>query len=148
MTRIAAGSPSIWPDICEENAEAICGVLDLLGERLAAVRRLVARGDRTALAELLSAAQVARQNLPQQGGRPSESVELRIVVLDRPGVLAELTALAADLGVNIYDIEIAHSVEGRRGVVVLSVDRELARRLAAALKERGQLVFEGTGSRS
>ena len=40
---------------------------------------------------------------------------------DRPGVLAEVTTLAGRLGVNIVDIEIAHSGEGGRGVLVLVV---------------------------
>ena len=33
MTRIAAGSPAIWPDICEENSVAIT-VLALYSQRL------------------------------------------------------------------------------------------------------------------
>ena len=31
---------------------------------------------------------------------------------DRPGVLAEVTTLFGELGVNIFDLEIAHSAEG------------------------------------
>ena len=46
MTRIAAGSPAIWPDICRDNAGAIVPVLDRLVERLGEVRRIVADGDR------------------------------------------------------------------------------------------------------
>jgi hypothetical protein len=42
-------------------------------------------------------------------------------VPDRPGVLAEVTTLAGRLGVNVVDVEIAHSLEGGRGVVVLIV---------------------------
>ena len=41
---------------------------------------------------------------------------------DRVGVLAEITTLATELGVSIDDVEIAHSVEGDRGVLVLVVD--------------------------
>ena len=40
---------------------------------------------------------------------------------DRPGVLAEVTTLAGRLGVNVLDVEIAHSPEGGRGVMVLLV---------------------------
>ena len=45
---------------------------------------------------------------------------------DRAGVLAEVTTLAAELGVNIADLEIAHSSEGDRGVLILLVDRPSA----------------------
>ncbi len=40
---------------------------------------------------------------------------------DRPGVIAEVTTLAGRLGVNVIDVEIAHSPEGGRGVIVLLV---------------------------
>ena len=39
-------------------------------------------------------------------------------------MLAEITTLAGDLGVNISDLEIAHSAEGERGVLVLVVDAD------------------------
>ena len=53
---------------------------------------------------------------------PEELVEVRVPVPDRTGVIAEITVLAAELGINIVDLEIAHSVEGDRGVLVLVVD--------------------------
>ena len=54
--------------------------------------------------------------------RPEELAEVRVPVPDRPGVLAEVTTLAAELDVNIADLEIAHSSEGDRGVLILLVD--------------------------
>jgi prephenate dehydrogenase len=140
MTRIAAGSPVIWPDICSDNAEAIVPVLDRLINRLAEVRRIVAESDRTALSELLERARTARRNLPVRGSRPAEVSELRVVVPDRPGVLAEVTTLAGELGVNIYDIEIAHSAEGPRGVLLLVVASQAAETVAAPLRQRGYRV--------
>ena len=52
---------------------------------------------------------------------PRTLYELRIPVLDREGVIAEVATLAARFGVNISDLEIAHSIEGRSGVLVLVV---------------------------
>ena len=49
MTRIAAGHPGIWPDICAENRDAIVEVLDRLIAALSEVRDVVADGDREAL---------------------------------------------------------------------------------------------------
>jgi hypothetical protein len=59
-----------------------------------------------------------------------------VPVLDRPGVLAEVTTLLAEKGVNIYDLEIAHSAEGDRGVLVLVVDAAAADRGRDALHDR------------
>ena len=41
---------------------------------------------------------------------------------DRPGVVADVAILAADLDVNIVDLEIAHSTEGPQGVLVLLIE--------------------------
>ncbi len=46
MTRVAAGHPGIWPDICAENAKAIVDALDALVGDLSALRARVAAQDR------------------------------------------------------------------------------------------------------
>ncbi|HEX7275902.1 MAG TPA: prephenate dehydrogenase/arogenate dehydrogenase family protein [Acidimicrobiales bacterium] len=137
MTRVAAGSPAIWPDICAENREAIVGSLDRLLTALAAMRQLVASGDRDGLLVELERARAARMNLPARVVVPEELAELRVPVPDRPGVLAEVTNLLGELGVNIVDLEIAHSAEGSRGVLVMMVRREAADGVRAALAARG-----------
>ena len=137
MTRVAAGQPSIWPDICADNADAIVTGLDRLLHDLASLRDRVAGGDRPGLLELLQRASTARRELPSSATRPEHLSELRVPVPDRAGVLAEFTGLAADLGVNIYDLDIAHSAEGPRGVLTLVVGADEADRLRAAIDERG-----------
>jgi prephenate dehydrogenase len=137
MTRIAASHPAIWPDICVANRDAIVAALDDYLVALGAVRRLVADSDRDALLDLLERSRRARRNLPV--GTPADAalVELRIPVPDRPGVLAEVTTEAGVLGVNIIDLEIAHSGEGAGGVLVLVVPEVSAAAFEAALGARG-----------
>jgi prephenate dehydrogenase len=137
MTRIASSHPAIWPDICLANRDAIVDTLDDYLDELTRVRRIVADGDRDALLALLADARAARRNLPV--GIPVEEslVELRVPVEDREGVIADVTTLAARFGINIADREIAHSIEGRAGVLVLVVaDRNLDA-FEAALVEHG-----------
>jgi prephenate dehydrogenase len=136
MTRIAAGQPAIWPDVCADNAPAIVDAFDILLADLTAMRDRVARGDRAGLLEVLDHAAVARRSLPSRAVRPERLTEIRVPVPDRPGVLAEITTLAGDLGVNISDLEIAHSAEGERGVLVLVVDADGSERLQNALTGR------------
>src|SRR5438552_12073188 len=109
MTRVAAGHPGIWPDICVENRDAILGGIDGLQEALARMRSMVAGGDRDGLLEQLEAARAARINLPTRAPRPEELAEIRVPVPDRPGVLAEVTTLVSELGVNVFDFETVHS---------------------------------------
>lgn len=137
MTRIASGSPAIWPDICEENSDAIVAVLDRLVAELTHLRNAVEHADRPELLAVLERAQAARRNLPSRAVQPSQLCELRVPVLDRIGPLAEVTTLASELGVNIVDLEIAHSSEGDRGVLLLLVEAATAELFRAALADRG-----------
>ena len=137
MTRVAAGHPGIWPDICAENAAAIVDALDALVGDLSAMRDRVAAQDRDGVLGVLETASAARRSLPARFARPDHLAELRIPVPDRAGVLAEITSLAADAGIGIYDIEIAHSAEGPRGVLILIVDGADAETLAAAVEAKG-----------
>src|SRR3546814_20507839 len=69
--------------------------------------------------------------------RPAGLAELRLPVPDRPGVLAEVTTLAGATDVNIADLEIAHSSEGDRGVLILLVEAAAVERLRSGLVELG-----------
>jgi prephenate dehydrogenase len=137
MTRIAAGQPTIWPGICDDNAAAIVQTLDLLIAALGDMRRRVAERDHDSLLEVLQRAATARRALSEQALRPEELAEVRIPVLDRPGTIAEIAVLATELGINIFNLEIAHSVEGARGVLVVVVDAASAGTLTDTLATRG-----------
>lgn len=137
MTRIASGHPGIWPDICAGNRDAIVAELDRLVATLSAVREIVADGDRDALLGVLERARSARTALPARFARAEDLAELRVPVPDRKGALAGITMLATELDVSIADIEIAHSVEGDEGVVILLVEAENGERLRDALVGNG-----------
>ncbi len=122
MTRIASGHPAIWPDICEQNRDAIVSGLDSLVAELTAVRDIVATTDRAALVLRLERARDARRNLPPRVATLGDLAEVRIPIPDRPGMLAEITTLASRLGVSIADIEIMHSAEGNKGVCMVLID--------------------------
>ena len=140
MTRIAAGHPGIWPDICAENRVAIVDELDRLIEALGEVRGIVADGDHAALTDALEQAQKARIALPARYELSSDLadlVEVRVPIPDRKGVLAEITTLATELDVSIADIEIAHSSEGPQGVLIMVVEASSGEVLRTGLVEAG-----------
>lgn len=137
MTRISAGRPAIWPDICVANREAIVVGLDRLIEALGTTRALVVEGDRAGLYALLDTARTARLNLPVGYGQAEKASELAVPIPDRPGEIAAIATLAAELDVNILDLEISHSGEGSQGVMMLVVDAAKAERLVGGLMARG-----------
>jgi prephenate dehydrogenase len=134
MTRIAAGDPAIWPDILFENREAVTSTLLALEERLAALRDALEDRDRPALEDSLNSAAVARRQLPGRALNSDEMAYLRVLVADRPGSLARVTMTASEMLVNIYDIEIAHAIEGNKGTLLLAVDEQQAERFMDALR--------------
>jgi len=137
MTRVAAGHPGIWPDLCADNSAAIVRSLERVIADLSVLRDRIDSADRAGLLEVLERASAARRHLPARGARPERLTEVRLPVPDREGVLAEITGAASDLGVNIYDIEIAHSPEGPMGVLVLVVEGSDAPKLGEELRARG-----------
>jgi len=86
---------------------------------------------------VLEQARAARANLPSRLSGLVDLCEVRIPVPDRAGVLAEVTTLAGTLDVNIADLEIAHSSEGDRGVLILVVEAVAAERLRQTLVGQG-----------
>jgi prephenate dehydrogenase len=136
MTRVAAGHPGIWLDICVENREAIVAALDRLLAAIGTTRDMVDKGDRDGVLAVLEDARAGRANLPEQVTHTGDLAEVRVPVPDRPGVLAEVTTLLGEMAINIVDVEIAHSPEGGRGVLVLLLQATDADAVSEALLGR------------
>lgn len=137
MTRIAAGDPAIWPDILFENRDAVVQSLAALEARLRTLREALINDGRDVILDSLLSAASARRQLPGRALSTEDLAYLRIKVSDEPGVLARVTRSASDLLVNIYDIEIAHGIEGTGGTLLLAVDAQQSQMFAAALTSLG-----------
>ncbi len=137
MTRISAGRPSIWPDIIASNTESISEGLDRLIIQLTGIRKAVAEGRTEDLLRMLEKARVARINLPTGIKISDDLVEFAIPVPDTPGQIAAIATLATDLDVNIHDLELTHSGEGGKGVMILLTDAEVKDLLVGGLIAKG-----------
>jgi prephenate dehydrogenase len=143
MTRIAAGDPSIWPDILFENREAVAQSLASLEGRLRGLREALLEGGRDVILDSLLSAASARRQLPGRALSSDDLAFLRVKVSDEPGVLATVTMAASELLVNIYDIEIAHGIEGVGGTLLLAIDAQQTQLFGDALTGLGfQVVRE------
>lgn len=128
-TRVAGANPTLWGQIYAENAGALGVQLDAVLARLTHLRgrlddlegwqRQVAE-QRTAL--LAAVAPGARL------------VELRVHVVNRPGIVAELALTLGRAGVNIHDLSLTPAADDATGTVALWVaegEADTARRLIA-----------------
>ncbi len=137
MTRIASGHPAIWLDICAENRPAIISTLSALIDGLSDMRTAVDTGDRATILQRLTEARESRANLPSRIKALADLSEVRIPIPDRPGAAAEVFTLAAELGVNIPNFEVVHSVEGDRGIAVVLVETTSVELFRGGLMARG-----------
>lgn len=134
-TRVAGANPAIWPGIYAANRDALLADIDAAAEALAAVRALLEAGDAGALTDWQRRAAAARDALAGTGAGGSDSCELRVIVPNRPGVLAELALTLARDQVNIQDLSLVPAPDNRSGAVALWVPRADAERARALIDE-------------
>ncbi len=144
-TRIAAGNPDIWVDICLENDEAILAQIAEFERELNLFEAAIRGKDRALLKEALLKAQIARKNLPVATLKDIKALrELTVSVSDRPGTISDITVSVGNIGVNIEDITLVHlSEESGLIKLVIAGERE-AERAAKVLTEKGYKVSLST----
>lgn len=144
VTRIAASDPRLWVTILRANRKAVLEALRDYDGSLQGLVRLLEDERWDEIASFLGAARDARVDLFGKPEMHDVPVALSMPVLDRPGVLAEVTTAAGSIGANIEDLRLVHSTEGGRGRLELIVAGEdPAARLAEALRGLGYRVEVG-----
>lgn len=140
-TRIAAGSPRMWIDICLDNRDAIMYSIEKMSNMLESLQHMIEEADKGRITELLERAQQARIKLPSALGKGiGKLYELYVPVSDKPGVISDITLTVGQLGINIEDIEILHATDVSGQVRLTIPEKENADRAAKALSEKGYEV--------
>ncbi len=108
-TRIAAGSPALWTGIAFDNREAIVEGLDEVQSILRGYADTLREGDKVEFTKLLDRAAQARRSIPAKWVPATEDLlEVRIPLTNRPGIIAEVTTIASQVGCNVQSINIDH----------------------------------------
>lgn len=137
-TRVAGANPAIWGDIFSTNRDAVAEAIDAAGERLREAAGLIRGGDREAVAAWHASAAADRRSLLEADLAGGLLHELRVVVANRPGIVAELALALGEAGVNIEDMALHPAPDMRSGAVSLWVaGEEQAERAAALVRELG-----------
>jgi len=137
-TRVAGSNPSVWADIFAANREALAAAIDETIARLGEARELVAGGDREALAAWHAAAAADRGRLLETDRTAGPLHEVRVVVRNKPGTVAELALALGEAGVNIEDMALHPATDMQSGAISLWVaGEEQAERAVALVRELG-----------
>jgi prephenate dehydrogenase len=140
-TRVAGANPAIWGDIFAGNREAVAVEVDAVAERLAAVAKLLRDDDREGVAAWHGEAAERRRELLEAELAGGPLNELRVIVPNRPGIVAELALELGRAGVNIEDMALYPAADMRSGAVTLYIaGDEEAERAAALVRELGHDV--------
>ncbi len=137
-TRIAAGSPDLWTGICLDNADALSVGIEELRRVLGEFERMVRERDADGVRAWLEHAAEVRRSLPAKWVPATEALtELLVPILDRPGVVSEVTAAVSRAGCNIESIEIDHQSEDSAVLVLVLTDEGDMTGVVTDLEDRG-----------
>ncbi|HET7574794.1 MAG TPA: prephenate dehydrogenase/arogenate dehydrogenase family protein [Solirubrobacterales bacterium] len=140
-TRVAGANPAIWGDIFASNREAVAEAVDAVAARLREAAELIREGERDAVAEWHGRAAADRRRLLETELAGGPLRELRVVVANRPGTIAELALALGEAGVNIEDMALYPAPDMTSGAVTLWVaGEEQAERAMALVRELGHSV--------
>jgi prephenate dehydrogenase len=132
-TRVAGANPGIWADIFATNSEAVAREIDAVVERLQDAAELLRAGDADAVAAWHREAFEGRRELLEGAGTGGPLEELRVVVDNRPGTVAEIALALGEAGVNIEDMALDPAADMQTGAITLWIAGEDAARRAAEI---------------
>jgi prephenate dehydrogenase len=139
--RVAGANPAIWGDIFASNREAVADAVEAVASRLGEAAKLIRTGEREAVAEWHSAAAADRRRLLETELSGGPLRELRVVIDNRPGTVAELALALGEAGVNIEDMALYPAPDMTSGAVSLWVSGdEQAARTEKLVRELGHTV--------
>jgi len=140
-TRVAGANPAIWGDIFAGNREAVAAELDGVVARLAEAADLLRSGDRDAVAAWHEQAGRRRRELIETEIAGGPLHELRVLVPNRPGIVAEVAIELGRAGVNIEDMALYPTPDMTSGAITLYISGdEEAERAESLLRELGHDV--------
>ena len=136
-TRVAGANPAIWGDIFAGNREAVAAEIDAAVARLTEAAELIRSGEREAVNEVARAGRPPPSGADRGRDRRRALHELRVLVPNRPGIVAEIALELGRAGVNIEDMALYPAADMTSGAISLYVageeETERAERLVREL---------------
>jgi prephenate dehydrogenase len=129
-TRVAGANPPLWRDIYLANRDELSRAIGAVRAELAAVDRALLEGDGEWLEDWQAFAADRRRELLESEGAGGALAEVRMVVPNRPGVVAELALALGRAGINIHDMSLSPSADNTRGEIAFWVPEAEAARAA------------------
>lgn len=123
-TRIAAGSPEMWRDICLTNDKKIIAVIDDLELEINKFKNAIKSKNKDLIEALFKKAKDTRDSLPiKKRNILPEMYELLVRIEDKPGVIGIIANLLGENNINIKSIEVINvNEEGESGRLIIGLE--------------------------
>lgn len=140
-TRISAGSPVMWEQICMSNSKNVCKVLDDYIRVLQNVRKLFEEKKAEEIFNFFDEAREYRSKIGQQKKSHQDSYALYCDIADETGAIAIFATLLAANQISIKNIGIIHNREHEQGVLNVEFYNSTEfNKALSLLKEKGYSV--------
>ena len=120
-TRVAGANPAIWGDIFAGNRQAVATEIDAVVAKLSEAADLLRSGDRDAVRAWHEQAAKRRRELIETEIAGGPLHELRVLVPNQPGIVAELALELGRGGVNIEDMALYPAPDMTSGAISLYI---------------------------
>jgi prephenate dehydrogenase len=134
-TRVAGANPPLWAGIYDANRDAVLDGLDATIALLQQARSLLATQPVEPIEAWQAETAAQRRALLDVGMTGGPLTEVRVVVPNRPGVIADLALTLSRAGINIHDMSLSPQPDFRSGEVALWVAEEHAARARRLVEE-------------
>lgn len=118
-TRVAGANPAIWTEIYSSNRVALTAAIREAIRGLERAAEVISSGDPGRITAWQAAAAADRAALSAAESGAEATSELRVLVPNRPGVLAELAIALSREGVNITDMSLDPAPDMSSGAISL-----------------------------
>jgi prephenate dehydrogenase len=140
VTRVAGANTALWGGIYRENSDALVAAIDDLVARLSVVRDQLAVGDDGAIATWNDEAREDRRRLLGSDLAGGDVHELRVLVPNRPGIVAEIALALGRATIDIVDMAL-YPASGSHGTIALWIRGGVAAEAESLVRDLGLEVI-------
>lgn len=142
MSRIAASSPAMWAPIFTANREAILHAVDRIESELKTMKKVVEDNDIDSIYKTFESAGDYRSTMAfNHRGLIQETFSFSVDVDDTPGIIARISTILYEAGMNLKNIGIVNKRENDEGALEIHFeDKEHMDESAKLLDEMGYVI--------
>ncbi|HHW31303.1 MAG TPA: prephenate dehydrogenase [Clostridiaceae bacterium] len=121
ITRIASSNPEMWEGVILGNATETKRILNYYIKILNNIKESIEKRDSKAILNFFESARKYRDSLPDnKKGLIEPNFEIVIDVVDKPGIIGEITSILGHNNINIKNINVSNSREFEQGCLRIS----------------------------